>query len=561
MRRALFVVLVCLAWLAMVAGCASTKTGLQFQPQTIGVDGWVPRAERFVVILDDSSSMIGPVDHEKKYKIATRLARSLSQTIPALDYSAGLRSFGQGNCLPREETTLLTGMKVYSAGDFGTTLDRFQCANRNSPLDTALTAAGEDLAAASGEVAIIAISDGLHMGQTELDAAGALVEQFGDRLCIYTIQVGDDPRGEKMLAAVAEVTECGARHSAADLTSGAAMAQFVQDALLYPDSDGDGVPDHLDKCPNTPKGVEVDADGCPVDTDGDGVPDYQDKCPNTPAGVKVDASGCPLDTDGDGVPDYQDECPDTPRGVKVDEKGCPLDTDGDGVLDYLDKCPDTPKGVPVDDEGCPPEGLEYVDGEWVIRGRLLFETNKWELKEDVLPLLDRTVDYLQKNTEWIVEIQGHTDSSGRLEWNMELSQNRADSVRDYLVSQGVDASRITTTAHGPNEPMESNETPEGRAQNRRVDFVPANGKRVERARHPCRALFFWSLLSRRRTASALPPEGSGRPDGRWPAGSRAPVPCAPGRSGSAASRPAQAVGAWHGGHASRPPRSRRIPGL
>jgi OOP family OmpA-OmpF porin len=170
------------------------------------------------------------------------------------------------------------------------------------------------------------------------------------------------------------------------------------------DSDGDGVPDDLDKCPETPKGVAVDKDGCPVDSDGDGVPDYLDKCPGTPAGVKVDKVGCPLDSDGDGVPNYLDKCPGTPAGVKVDKDGCPaittapagtaahpaaaasgrieppvpaaeppaaarkaptapcivkvngvslLDSDCDGVPDYLDKCPGTPWGVAVDKDGCP----------------------------------------------------------------------------------------------------------------------------------------------------------------------------------------------------------------
>ena len=92
------------------------------------------------------------------------------------------------------------------------------------------------------------------------------------------------------------------------------------------DSDGDGVPDYLDKCPETPKGVKVDKDGCPVDSDGDGVPDYLDKCPGTPAGIKVDIDGCPLDSTGNGVPDYLDKCPGTPPGTKVDQDGCPAKT-------------------------------------------------------------------------------------------------------------------------------------------------------------------------------------------------------------------------------------------
>ena len=124
------------------------------------------------------------------------------------------------------------------------------------------------------------------------------------------------------------------------------------------DKDRDGVKDRYDLCPDTPRGVKVDEDGCPLDTDGDGVPDYLDECPDTPAEAygHIDDNGCPLDTDGDGVPDYLDKCPDTPGRAfgKIDEQGCPLDTDGDGVPDYLDKCPDTPKEAIgyVDEQGC-----------------------------------------------------------------------------------------------------------------------------------------------------------------------------------------------------------------
>lgn len=119
------------------------------------------------------------------------------------------------------------------------------------------------------------------------------------------------------------------------------------------DSDGDGVPDKYDKCPNTPSFIMADANGCPPDEDQDGVGDYLDKCPGTPSGISVDSLGCPADSDHDGVADYLDNCPDTPKKAKVDKQGCPVDTDGDGVFDYLDKCPGTPKGTKVDKEGCP----------------------------------------------------------------------------------------------------------------------------------------------------------------------------------------------------------------
>ncbi len=118
------------------------------------------------------------------------------------------------------------------------------------------------------------------------------------------------------------------------------------------DTDGDGVTDKKDACPNTPHGAKVEARGCPLDTDGDGVYDGLDQCPGTPKGCTIDAKGCPSDADGDGVCDGLDKCPSTPHGATVDKDGCPIDSDGDGVFDGLDKCPGTPKGCSVDSLGC-----------------------------------------------------------------------------------------------------------------------------------------------------------------------------------------------------------------
>lgn len=128
------------------------------------------------------------------------------------------------------------------------------------------------------------------------------------------------------------------------------------------DTDGDGVTDRNDQCPNTPEGVKVYSNGCPVDLDQDGVPDYLDKCPNTPQGTPVDSNGCPFDSDGDGVPDHLDQCPGTPANVKVDARGCPLDSDGDGIPDYLDKCPNTAAGAAVNAQGC---DLSDKDGDGI----------------------------------------------------------------------------------------------------------------------------------------------------------------------------------------------------
>jgi len=232
------------------------------------------------------------------------------------------------------------------------------------------------------------------------------------------------------------------------------------------DTDGDGVLDDKDKCPNTPAGVAVNEIGCPPDTDGDGVPDYKDKCPDTPKGQKVDENGCLLDTDGDGVPDYKDKCPDTPKGQKVDENGCPLDTDGDGVLDYKDKCPDTPAGSKVDENGCPRVGEKM----FILRG-VHFALDSARLTEYSQKILDQTATVLNNNSKIEVRIEGHTDSTGSETYNAKLSQKRARAVKVYLVSKGVAAKRLKVKGMGEKYPVESNNTEEGRKKNRRIEFI------------------------------------------------------------------------------------------
>lgn len=237
------------------------------------------------------------------------------------------------------------------------------------------------------------------------------------------------------------------------------------------DSDGDGVIDANDKCPNTPAGTAVDANGCPKDSDGDGVLDANDKCPNTPAGTPVDATGCPKDSDGDGVTDLLDKCPNTPVGTKVDATGCPFDSDGDGVIDSNDKCPNTPAGTKVDAVGCP--ALFGTGASLVLEG-VYFETGKAQLKPESQAVLDRVAESLKGNPEVKVEIGGHTDNTGSRATNVRLSGARAQAVKDYLVSKGVDAARMTTKGYGPDKPVADNKTVAGRAANRRVELTKTN---------------------------------------------------------------------------------------
>ncbi|BDY11728.1 OmpA family protein [Hydrogenimonas cancrithermarum] len=197
-----------------------------------------------------------------------------------------------------------------------------------------------------------------------------------------------------------------------------------------------------------------------LDSDGDGVLDSRDKCPNTPSGTIVDGNGCALDSDGDGVADNFDRCPGS-KTNQVDETGCPLDSDNDGVPDYLDQCPNTPAGFNVDERGCTVGITLHID----------FPTNSSKIPAEFMPNIEKLVDYMKKHSDSKVILEGHTDSVGSAAYNLQLSKRRAEAVKEALVAHGIDASRITVKAFGESKPVASNDTPQGRAQNRRVEAL------------------------------------------------------------------------------------------
>jgi len=240
------------------------------------------------------------------------------------------------------------------------------------------------------------------------------------------------------------------------------------------DSDGDGVPDYIDECPETPEAAwgKVDEKGCPIDSDGDGVPDYIDACPETPAAAKgmVDANGCPLDSDGDGVPDYLDHCPNTPEAAKgyVDSIGCPLDNDGDGVPDYLDQCPTVP-GTEAN-RGCPEVKREVRQLLQKAMQGIEFETGKAKIKKKSYALLDKIAVIFIENENYRIEVQGHTDNTGKASANKKISEQRAKEVMKYMEKKGVPAERMTAVGYGQEQPIADNKTKAGRQKNRRVEF-------------------------------------------------------------------------------------------
>ncbi len=228
-----------------------------------------------------------------------------------------------------------------------------------------------------------------------------------------------------------------------------------------PDSDGDGIEDSKDRCPNDAGPKEFD--GCP-DSDGDGVPDIDDACPNE-AGL-AELNGCP-DADGDGIADKDDECPN--EAGPAENNGCPWpDKDGDGIYDKDDLCPDIP-GV-VANRGCPEvtEAVRKTLNDYAKT--ILFDTGKATIKDRSAEVLQNIVAILNEYSFAKFTIDGHTDSVGSESLNQKLSEERAYSVMNYLIENGVASNRLKAAGYGESRPIADNKTRSGRKTNRRVEI-------------------------------------------------------------------------------------------
>ena len=251
-----------------------------------------------------------------------------------------------------------------------------------------------------------------------------------------------------------------------------------------PDTDGDGLVDSIDGCPTDPEDFDgfADEDGCPdLDNDLDGLPDNRDECPNEPEDIDgfEDANGCPdPDNDGDGILDVDDRCPNEAEDTDTfqDDDGCPdPDNDGDGILDPNDQCPNEAEDMDgcQDDDGCPEPGRVCVTEERLeILDKIYFETNRATIKPESFPILDEVAKVLIDNPHITkVRVDGHTDDVGRDKYNQRLSAKRARAVVKYLIRAGVKKGRLSYKGFGEAKPITGNDTPEGRARNRRVEFT------------------------------------------------------------------------------------------
>ncbi len=233
------------------------------------------------------------------------------------------------------------------------------------------------------------------------------------------------------------------------------------------DRDGDGVIDADDKCPDVAGLASLM--GCP-DKDGDGITDADDKCPDVAGLAKY--NGCPIpDTDGDGINDEQDKCI-TEKGV-ARYQGCPIpDTDKDGVNDEEDKCPN--EAGPSSNFGCPVIAQAVIDKINYAAKNIFFATGSAKLLPKSFKSLNEVATIMAADKTLMLDIDGHTDSQGKPDKNQTLSDNRANAVKAYLATKGVDESKMTALGHGQDMPVADNKTAAGRAKNRRVEMKARN---------------------------------------------------------------------------------------
>ena len=460
MVRNYFKVLVVAVIATLLVGCA-TKKSQQGSVQPAFSDDFVPvdlnpklkncqyvkKIDNFIVLLDISHSMTLPLVKQKKkneeagptkLRNAEIIIKRMNLTIPDLKLTAGLRIYSPG-WNSQNETVLVWGMTKYSPAGLEDALKNIKKpGGRETNLATAMDAARGDLKPLKSATAIIIVGDGAGM-DNPVFAAENLKHHFGEKVCIYPVLIGTDPRGKSLMEEVASTGLCGFSVNAEEIASPENMADYVTRVFLKksPDRDKDGIGDECDNCPDVPNPDQIDSDG-------DGLGDACDNCPKV---ANPDQADC----DGDGVGDVCDNCP---KVANPDQ----TDSDCDGLGDVCDKCPDTPKGAKIDENGC-----------WVL-GKVQFDLDKWNIKPAYYAMLQEIAVVLKNNPETKLGVQGHTCTLWTDEYNVKLSNWRAESVAAYLVKHGALPEQLILKGLGLTKPFASNQEEEGRILNRRVEF-------------------------------------------------------------------------------------------
>jgi OOP family OmpA-OmpF porin len=422
-RKRLFVFFLMVS-VSLLTGCFQFQSRLFPHRENLDAEfqlgRYVPKIDNFFIILDASTSMSVSYKDEgagSKFDVAKDFIKRMNNTMPEMNVNGSLLTFGRGIELPANQTETVYGPTTYSRSGLEQSLNSLNfAAEGNSPAGRAIKDVSGTIGSVKGYNAVILISDGEHLEGDPRGRVRIMEDHYGDRTCFYTVWIGNNSEGKAFMEELAGEIECGYTVSIDKTVTGEDMIDFVKQVFLTTDIGSER---------------DIDSGG---DSDGDGVPDSIDKCPDTPIGVEVDGFGCP--------------------------KVIQTDNDGDGVFDDVDECPDTPVDAIVDDRGC-----------WVVKG-VQFDYKKWGVKPQFNSNLDNIENILKKNPGLKIRIEGHTDDIGSMKYNIDLSGKRAQAIKDYLVDEGIDPSRITTTGLGYAQPIADNDTPDGRALNRRAEIIP-----------------------------------------------------------------------------------------
>ncbi len=364
--------LLCSVALAGCAGLMKSPQPLTFTPEGFPTGKYVAKADNFQILLDASQTMAN--NGQENFVSAKNLTNAINWSLPA-DFPAnlGLRTYGHSEQQSKALTELAAPMAKYSRDEIKKGLDKVKVAGGNSPLGVAIDAAAADFEKAGGTSVIVVISDGTQNNMDDAVAAAKNAKaKLGDKLCIYTVWVGDDMVGKKVLTDVAAASGCGSADVAADLTDQKALAAYVEKVFLQ----------HKAMAPAP-----------------------------TPAPAPAPMAA--------------------------------------------------PAPAPAPGEPC----------QGVITANLLFDFDKANIKDNMVPVLQEVKRILDECTATTYKVAGHTCSIGTDEYNQKLSERRAASVVDWLVNNGVVASRLEAVGYGESSPKYDNKTMEGRKLNRRVEFI------------------------------------------------------------------------------------------
>jgi len=409
-KKSMLKILVSLVMVALFVGFAQPALSDTSLNDKVKSGEYVQKVDAFEVIFDTTESMNALYKGKSVLSQEKALVTLFNNTIPDIKLNAAARAFGQFKAWGDAQSKVLFPPRAYSKAILPQAIAPFPAGKGFSPLDAALDGAITDLKYQSGQLAVIVFSDGLDMKNYQPAAAAQrLKNAFGDRICIYTVllgdksamyQLGDMDEGMNVMKQVADAGKCGFMVKGYAISSPEDMATFVEKVFLARDIDRDGVADYLDKCPGTPKGVKVDATGCPI----------------------------------------------------------------------VVKAPPAPKPAPAPAPAPVPVPVTMTTN-------FLFGFDKADIQPQYKAELQKVANLMKSHPGVKAVIEGHTDSVGSPEYNKQLSQARANNVRDYLVKEfGIDASRLKAVGYGQDNPVASNATREGRQQNRRVDARFSNMK-------------------------------------------------------------------------------------